>query len=256
MSTKTRPASAEEILAHLQEMQRQEWAVEGCGEVTPEASLSLDTTIRDWRIMDDSLWFGCETNSLARWLNACYGTSIPFNEWDRVLAPVKRKTLRGVCDLLAAHVQVPVIEPYAVLGSRCLPAGYFVHLRDKLAFHGADVSSLRPSSSLYDVNLEHLGILVCESALIAPGRMPRLHCPTPTRIDTGGMFGLTTGMLGVCLMNFYWQAVSLCCLGILILGASVTRRLLDRENPSPIFGELRTFRDLAKCLAAEPITAR
>jgi len=85
---------------------------------------------------------------LATALGKEFDVTLSPDEWRHLLKPAKKKTLRDLCNALAAHVSCERIQPIKVLGTTCMSASVFLKIRERLAQAGADVSALRPDTPL------------------------------------------------------------------------------------------------------------
>src|SRR5439155_4271641 len=96
-----RTLTADEVLAFIVDMHRQQAQFDEM--VDRDAVLTFDTTVRAWRAACD-LVGSC---SLGPALNAWFGTSYSREQWMHVLTPEKERTLRVVCDFVAAQALAP-----------------------------------------------------------------------------------------------------------------------------------------------------
>ncbi len=138
------PATPEYVLAYMQEEWRQ-FAGDcrlSAGEMEKHMP-TFNTTIQEW----------CDEQMLDEWmplgkqLNLTWDTSFTRKQWREVFAPAGQKTIRGVCELLAAQAKRPVIPPAKILGHESKSAGVFLAIRALLIEAGAP-ANLRPSFSL------------------------------------------------------------------------------------------------------------
>jgi hypothetical protein len=142
----------------------------------------------------------------------------------------------------------------AIAGTQCLPAAAFLAIKDCLARVGADVSNLAPSTQLAEFARRYPATFVCDVARLAPGAMPDVELDAPE--DVAGLsLGCASaafwivGLIGkLCESHLAYVMLIGAFLQLLHwIGAKSGRESRIR---SVTFGELRTFRDLAKCIAA------
>lgn len=119
-----------------------------CSPIDPEADefavLGFETTIAEWRDADDLIAW----RPLSEYFNKQFNIAVSQAEWEAVLTPSHKKTLRGVCELISAHAVIDDVKPIKLLGQECLSSAMFLTLKKYLKHQGVDVSDLRPSSSV------------------------------------------------------------------------------------------------------------
>jgi hypothetical protein len=237
-------ATPDAVLTTLRDQRRQ---LSNCDpEANPTIDLTHDSTIADWRAACDLLpWRG-----LAKALNTHWSVKIPLRDWRRVLTPARSRRLRGVCELLARHAQLPRIRPATVLGKTCAAAGAFLTVRSMLAAAGADVSQLTPSTPLDEFTGHYPVLFVTRISQLAPGQLP----PATLGSSPGGGFGLGTLVAAIvaivagCEGATTAAAISAVLAGVLLVTAGL---IAGARGPGSVsFGELKTFRDLSRALAA------
>jgi hypothetical protein len=113
MKMTTRNPSPAEVLAIFVDEHRLVSRVDP--EVEPDAVLSFDSTIADWRYACDLLGW----KRLGRALNETWGMSLTDDNWEAILEPGSERTLRGLCDVIAKNAQIETIPQKALLGGRC-----------------------------------------------------------------------------------------------------------------------------------------
>lgn len=113
-------------------------------EAEPSIEIKMEMSIRDWRCANDLLpW-----KKLYKFLNQEFRVDISEEEWKNALEPAREKKLSGVCQLIAKYAETEIVEPIRILGTDCLSAATFLHLKRKIEEKGVNVSALRPSSRL------------------------------------------------------------------------------------------------------------
>jgi hypothetical protein len=259
--SESRRLGPDDVLAVLVEMHRQSSAV---GESDPDAEIRFDTTIAEWREACDLL----AARELGSGYNKYFGTGFSDEEWLRVLEPEDVRTLRDVCELVATQAAAPRREEMCVLGQACPAAGLFLTIRRELEAAEWDVTDLSPSSPL-EPYLHGPHSLVAILARLAPGKIPRVALQYGrTNTVVGRIFAwlAVVGLLGTVLVmigfgvaslfrfehsgNLYF--VSLAATALLVMVSIVGLGAIDRLHPPRILlGELTTFRDLCRSIAAE-----
>lgn len=139
-----RPYTAAEILA-LFRAAHAAWPE--AWRASPGSELTMNTTVSQWKAELD---LSESASRLATDMGRIFGVSARRDEWRRVLEPAKSRTLRGVCEFIAARATVPVFEAVRVFGAEDRKAGVFLALKELLRARGVDVDDLRPSSPLTD----------------------------------------------------------------------------------------------------------
>lgn len=130
------PATVVYVLAVLRDDHRQQCEYDAMAD--PDASLSLETTVAEWREACDLI----PPSEPGRTLNQGWGIACSDAEWRHVLEPTHRRQLSGVCQLMARHATRRRIRPARLLGSDCAAAGAFLTIRSWLHQVGADVSDV------------------------------------------------------------------------------------------------------------------
>jgi hypothetical protein len=245
------PATPEYVLEVLRDERRHQCAIDPYF-TDPGVELTFDTTIRAWRDSGDLL----DWPLLGKSLNKSWRIHCTRSEWRRAMMPEKHKTLRHICDLIALKALRPTIRPATLLGKPCAAAGAFLAVRARLARAGANADAIAPSTPLASMSQKHWHSLLHHACQLAPGALAPLQItiesPSPTRLPLLGMFsGLAVLMTG--LISHNWQCI---ILGLPTFTLAWTAHgLVSRFLPACVsvtFGEVRTFGDLARALAATP----
>jgi hypothetical protein len=237
------PATPDYVLAVLADHYRQACAYDP--EVEPGEALSFDTTVAEWRaICDLARW-----RKLGRCQNEWWDINCTDAEWDAVLNPASKRTLRDVCQLIASRARAPRIAPSLLLGRACLTAGVFRTIRAMLAEVGADASVIAPPAPLAPYARRYGHLLLAGIARLAPGALPPVkvsHALYDAMLFTI-LLGMVLAVIGGCgsVSWLIWLGVGLAIAGYLGMwiasGCTLPRRVE--------FGELRTFRDLSVAIA-------
>ncbi len=240
------PATADYVLSVIQDEHRQ-----GCQwdpEADPEAVLSYDSTVSEWRDACDLVSW----RSLGGALNDMWGIRCSDAEWRAVLEPARRRTLRDVCGLIAERAVQPRIRPATVLGQECYPAGAFLTVRSLLHTAGASADGIAPSTALAPYTRQHLDVFLGPVSRLAPGVLPlvKIHEPIDVAAAVGFVVAAAAGV--ACLvagtMTDLWP-LTLVGAALFVLSWAVGRVTSDYSPASVEFGDLQTFRDLALLMA-------
>lgn len=239
--TLNEPATPEYVLAVLQDRIRQdeEWA---------NLKVTFATTVAGAFPLEPEIMWG-KTPNLGQILNKCLDIAIPDDEWAHVLEPPKERTVGDVCQLVACYLERPRIRPARVAGVSCLPAGAFLTVRSLLHQAGAKAEEIGPSTPLAPYTRQFLEVFVGPIARLAPGAFPQWHWEISGATKKAWLsFGLGLLCLGASRV--------LPCLeptAYFFIAESFVQMWLAAKWLGPsklLFGELRTFRDLAIFIAA------
>lgn len=242
-------ATAEYVLAVIRDHHRQQ--IETDPEADPGASLTLQTTVTEWRdACDLQPW-----KLLAVALNEIWEMDRPIAEWRGVLTPPTKRTLADVCAFISRHSHRPVFEPVRLFGHTCAKAEAFLAIRSMLQAAGADVESIAPSTPLAAYTRQHAWKFVLVISRIAPGVLPsmRMNHPLYDRLVAAMLCGLLLLLIGVAVFWLHVVGAFLAVVGgaIFVVASATHWSLIPGLLPESVtFGELRTFRDLAALVAA------
>jgi hypothetical protein len=186
-------------------------------------------------------------------LDEVYGIVLSPEELAQ-LNPLWRRTVREVCEFLAARITRPAIRPWRHVAGDCLPAGAFLTVRSILAARGANPDQITPSTPLAPFVRRHGESLLPALARLAPDRLPALKEPFP-------LLGFLLVILAPLPIFFHvWlmkQGINVPDAQFLasVFGGFVCSMtgiaLMIRELWHPRLGNLYTFRDLAYLLAGQ-----
>jgi hypothetical protein len=255
---RTRRLTAEEVLERLR-------ALAAC--MSDPSNIDFDTTVSDYcgqlELGDDlSVWNSPEEHMLSRVLEASCG--VPMDNWQDVLLPSEVRTLRDVCEHVAANTAVIVPEPVTVLGRRCLSAGAFLAVRTLLGQAGAEVGDLGPSSPLEPYLRAHPQVFKRDIGWMVP---PTVFFQVPLsarRWDCGLLALAVLCAIGfmVAVGGMFVAAMSKSAIGVVIASACIMATLygvLASYKASHWFmGQialpgLRDFRDLIDTILYRPL---
>lgn len=250
--TEVEPATPEYVFEYFAAVYRHAVSLR---EAQPDQLPNLDTTIREYYnslLADDMTW---EQHAAA--LNETFHSAFPLSDLEPITSPPNVRTLRDVCQFFGSRIDRPVIRPWRGIGPPCLSAGAFLTVRDVLEKMGEDTSALRPSTTLEPTLRRKKWRLVERLVRIAPENIPpywmthrferaalvlfllsiiSLVAALPTWMFAGGMVARYLAQTSFALFP---AAISLFAIGHLLPPISTG------------LGDLRTFRDLAYCLAGE-----
>ncbi|KAA0139030.1 hypothetical protein FYZ48_10240 [Gimesia chilikensis] len=243
------PVTAEYVLSVFQDQHRQIFLLEH--DMLPREELTFETPVEEWQWQCDYL----EWRPLGRAWNESWGIDLTDEEWREVLTPKRKKTLGGVCELIARHASAPVIREETFFGKPCRPASAFLTIRALLKEAGADVSEIAPSSSLFPYTNQFAGTFRWNIANLALGALPGAEVIN-WDLYRGADLSLLwmTGTLPFALM-FSLGSHSLWLMlvpGFFLLLFLLFRWQLHHLGGRRLqFGKLQTFRDLAELIATE-----
>jgi hypothetical protein len=236
------PATPEYVLAVFADWLRQELAF---GWVEEEIELTFETTLQAW--LATNVDVRCNWWDLGRGWNETWRMRATKQEWRAVLCPLHERTLGDVCCFIAQRAQRQRPRPVQMFGRTCLSAGAFLTIRSLLHEAGADVCRLMPSTPLDSYAYRYLGVFMGPVARLAPQALPDVNVIQHRKAQ----FGCLMCMLGLLCCGAGWltQVQTLYWSGATILVENTllflyAHKYLTRAE----FGELRTFRDLAKAI--------
>jgi hypothetical protein len=221
----------------------------------PDMTLTMDSTINDWRNAEDLL----EWKPLGKALNNNFGIDLGDEEWKSLLEPESQKTLRGVCERIAKDTFQEQIKPTNLLGKSCIKGGIFLTIRSKLAQAGAPVDHLSPSSELAPYAKNHLGVFLEISSKLFPGKFPpvAVNRPIYDRSLSGFGIGFLIMFLGwiasYFTRNFGLVIVLIGMIGVMIFGR-LTSWAASKPPKSVEVGDLKTFRDLVNYISEPKVS--
>jgi hypothetical protein len=237
------PASAQFVLDVIRDSHRHQCAFDP--EADPSADLSFGTSVAEWRDSCDLL----RTDKLGAALNEIWDIEISAAAWREVLEPPKQRTLRDVCDLVAAHATRTVVQPAGSFGVSCEAAGAFLAVRELLLRAGVQDGAILPSQPIAEIARRHPDVFFGPISRLAPGRLPTVTIRSPLHdaaIWTAGL-GLVVALASA---KFY-PFLALAALAAVLL-AVVATWIISKYPPRAVqFGGIITFRDLAETIADE-----
>ena len=241
---KTVPMTADDVLKILQDSHRHQCAFDP--EADPGVELKFETSVAKWR----NAWDLVDADSLGVALNEFWEMAVPEEAWRSVLEPPQSRSLRDVCDLVAANARKFLLQPAGAFGAKCEAADAFLAVRALLVRAGAPGSAIRPSAPIEDLARQFPAIFFGPISHLAPGRLPTVVIRTPWHTLAVSVVGL--GLLGVIAGSFINSRLAAWSFGLAAL-AYVGTWITVRLRPAEVrFGTIKTFRDLAELIASAP----
>lgn len=161
-----RRMTAEEVLAVF--VIRHRWQSEWDPEADSSAVLTFESTIAEWRDACDLIGW----RELGRALGGEFRVDIDQEEWRRVLTPPRQRTLRDVCELLAAHARALRTRPIRVLGQDCPEAGAFFGILRVLQQVGVPCARVHPSTRLAAYTETYTEAFARDVSFLSSGTLP------------------------------------------------------------------------------------
>jgi len=228
-----------------------QWSV-SVGEADGSSMISTEMTVSQWcdAMLIDQPW------EIGGYLECTFEITCSRREWDSVLKPRKSKTLGAVCEFIASRARVLNAEPAQVLGVRCEKAGIFLAIRRRLEQVGADVSTLRPSSSLRDFAFHGLPTIVGELVRISPIVKTKVEMQRSSDgLHLLGAVVLLLASIGLGVPAFVrpwpWLLIFALVFGSFVLIWWHSGIVSKRPPKCVSFRELRTFRDLCELMVGD-----
>ncbi|MCG8094423.1 MAG: hypothetical protein JAZ17_12520 [Candidatus Thiodiazotropha endolucinida] len=241
------PFSAEVVLGVIRDSHLQQCQYDP--EAEPEADLSFNSTIEEWRYACDLVAW----KPLGRAMNKWFQINHTDEEWYKVLEPSEKQTLFGVCNLIASTAKRPAIVPLQIFGNKCLDAGAFVALRTSLKNSGVPISSLKPSTQLHPWLLQYWGELSDAVGKLAPGVLP------PVDIEETFIQRLSYWLVGLgilfwlvtLLTSLFWEHDGINSIAVtLFTSGFILMIVTSRMKPKRVcFDKLETFGDVCRLIS-------
>jgi hypothetical protein len=261
-----RLATPEDVLAIFRDWYR--FGLEYDPDAEPDYDIDFGLTVCDWINACNLI----RPSALGPALGKDFGVQATRTEWLKVLEPGKQRTLKDVCEFISARRgHVPTTSCFRIFGHDCSTAGAFLTLRTMLKENGADVTGLRPSSSVNAFIKKNNGhnALLNAMCLLAPGVLPdgvqesKDHLPGKilSRTMPLGFFVLIASFLvmgGSWLSGYfggpvvtrepvlYMAAAGAALMMGSLIALMVCERIWPTEHSHPPF---ETFADLARAIA-------
>lgn len=166
MTTKYHP---DEILAIIRANYLQHQQIDDV--VVQNEELTFETTISEWRDMEDLLDF----IGLGKYLNDYFHLSVDAAVWEAVLEPDDDRTLGDLCNFIAANAEKEILRPVKLFGAECHAAALFRSLKGRLKYRGIDVSDFRPSAELEPLVKKYGHVLYHEVNQLNPEVLPPMQ---------------------------------------------------------------------------------
>lgn len=210
--------------------------------VDRKVDLTLETTVQAWREACDLLpW-----RELRRAYNEYFGIHPTDTEWQVVLEPSHKRSLREVCEFVAARAVRLRVRPAGLLGVRCAAAGIFLATREFLQSAGEDVREIAPSTPLSEYTRRHAMRLLQQSVLWAPGALPpvRIVHRMYERATLGLLIGYGCAFAGLAAWALTGSLLTLLFAFVPMVLAHAAVSFAAKSLPDSVdFGDLKTFCD-------------
>lgn len=220
----------------------------------------FEMTLREWedsRCIDFEICF--PSGGMGRYFNNLFGVDISKTEWYSLLKRKKVTTLRSVCEKIATHAKVPLINPVTILGTHCQLAGIFLSIRKSMQARGVDVCDLRPSSSLSSYSDTAFPLLWRDLLLLAPRLVSRMETHYASDLGCIACAALLVfSMLIGAIVSFASPLIGIPWAVLSVYAFILIWRLSEKRQEKPLWVEftgLRTFRDLCVEIATPTNTS-
>jgi hypothetical protein len=216
-------------------------------EVDVGAELNRDTTVTEWRVICDLVG----TRHLKPFFNQLFGTTLEVAELRAALEPEQSRTLGAVCDIISAKATMPDWQAVSLGGEMNAAAGAFLRLRDLLLSAGAP-ADIRPSSPVADYARRHIVALGQAVAQLAPGLVPvptLIWKPSHRWLAPLGLISFVVAIGGLLALSDVVVWIGFTIFAATLIASLITARWAIQQV---VFGEYRTFRDLAEAIARYP----
>ncbi|WP_165246874.1 hypothetical protein [Paludisphaera soli] len=244
------PATPEYVLATLQDQHRH---LAGIYEADADAVLTAEMSIIHWCAVMD---LGDDWRRLSWALDDAWKLGRSRAEWKAVLEPTSKRTLGGLCAFIAASGATrPVIEPFGFLGVRpCRAAGAFLAVRSALR----EADAIAPETPLGPFLQRHVRAFgFSPIPFLAPGALPPLSVDLPpggaplAGFALGSLLASAVGYAGFRLTAIpLFQPILIISATLFLMSFLALGSVLQSHRPNYELGDLRTFKDLARALAA------
>jgi hypothetical protein len=246
-ATTTHHPTPEFVLSALIDSHRQQCGYDDLAD--PEAELSFATTVQEWRDACDLV----DWRPLGEAMNWIWGLTCSDEQWRDVLEPGTERTLADVCGFLSKAARVEDVGSVTILGRECKAAAAFYAIRSILGRAGADVRDISPSTPIGEYARLHLGEFLVEISRLAPGALPRVKVSHPVYdlLVAGTGVGMLVGVLSMLFLKWYPELVAMtsCSFAVGAVCYALTAVAAKRPPRKVQFGDVRTFRDLARTIA-------
>jgi hypothetical protein len=203
MTSRHHPTS-DEVLAILVDQHRHQSQVDP--EAEPDAVLTFDSSIADWRFACDLVgWRG-----LGQALNEEWGMSLSSSEWREILEPPDKRTLRGLSETISREAEIEALPPTGLLGCSS-PEGRAVRaVRAVLLSVGMPREDIRSTMPITPLMMRYGWRFLSPCLRLAPGALPAVkHVGRFHRVLLITMGMLIVASIGLALFESPFAAWSL-----------------------------------------------
>ena len=231
----------DEVLAILVDEHRHQSHVDP--EAEPDAVLTFDSTIAEWRSACDLLsWRG-----LGQALNEEWAMSLSMTEWRDLLEPAGQRTLRTLCEAISRQAQIEGLPKKGLLGCHSLEGRALRSLRAILLRLGTPRDEVRTTTPVTPLLSKHGWRFLHPCIRLAPGALPVVkHVGRIHRALLVGCVSLIIASLPLALIKAHLGAECLCLAYVIMLLLWIPHPLFRGAMVLP---GITNLGDLATCLA-------
>jgi hypothetical protein len=156
----------DEVLAIIVDEHRHQSQVDP--EAEPEAVLTFDSSIAEWRLACDLL----EWQGLGQALNEGWEMSLSITQWREILEPPRQRTLRTLCEAISLQAQIESLPERGLLGCRSQEGRALRTVRAVLLRLGMPRNEIRASTPIAPVLTRYGSRLLWPCVRLAPNALP------------------------------------------------------------------------------------
>ena len=231
----------EEVLAILVDQHRHQSQVDP--EAEPDAVLTFDSSIADWRSACDLLgWRG-----LGRALNEEWAVNLSMAEWRFLLEPSGQRTLRTLCEAISRQARIESLPDQGLLGCRSAEGRALRALRAVLLRLDMPREEIRTTTPVAPLLSKYGWRLLSPCVRFAPGALPAVrHVGRTHKVLMVVMVSLIIASIGLALFKSPVAAASLCIALVIMLLLWIPHPIF---RGSVVLPGIANLGDLATCLA-------
>jgi hypothetical protein len=239
MTARHRP-TPDEVLAILVDQHRHQSQFDP--ETEPEAVLTFDSSIANWRFACDLVgWRG-----LGRALNDEWGMSLSLAEWREILEPPDKRTLLTLCHTISRQAEIESVPQRGLLGCASAVGRALLAIRATLLRLGMRREEIRVATPVTPLVSRYGWRLLSPCLRFAPGALPALkHVGRFHRALLIAFGVLIIASTGLALFKSPFAALSLILALIVLLLLWIPHPMF---RASLVLPGVATLGDLAACL--------